>query len=60
MWFELTVCYTLFLFDILVAGSQTAIFILVKFRQKAKSKIAKARSEVILQGFSCQKWRGKK
>jgi hypothetical protein len=52
MWFELTVSYTLLLFDIPVAGSQTAFFLLAKFRHKAKSKIAKARNEVILQGFS--------
>lgn len=39
-WFELTVSYTLLLFDIPVAGSQTVFFLLAKFRQKANSKIA--------------------
>jgi len=50
MWFELTVSYTLFLFDI-SAWLPNRFFLLEKFRHKAKSKIAKARNEVILQGF---------
>jgi hypothetical protein len=42
------------LFDIPVAGSQTAFFLLAKFRQKAKSKIA-----VILQVLVARSGEGK-